>query len=336
MSVDLAPKHLRLPYALTDLEELVSASAAVRGDRFFCPNCDDEVTLRQGDVRVAHFAHRSGTSCNPESAIHKIAKWLIVEAITKNARSDQQTLSVERQCEHCDKPTAQDLPPGTFSAAREEEWVGSYKVDVVGFRGATKALGVEVRHTHPVGEEKAEQLNIPWIELDALSVIENPSRWIAVASRMKTALCPPCKSIVKSKQQLLKRWNIRPDITSVVFNPDRAPFIASSDICWKCKTEVPVFWWNGVPFAESQPPTPRPPTIQYRYSKQYGGEYWVNTCAKCRSTLGDNFVFLFANAPLNHAHLPLRRTKEMGGTVTVQTGPGAVNAFMSTVLGKYR
>ena len=332
-AVDLAPKHLRLPYALTSLERLVSADDANRDEQHYCPNCGKAVTLRRGDVRKAHFAHRSGTDCKPESVIHKIAKRLIGEVININAMSNDQVITIERECENCGLPAAQDLAPGTFTSSSEEEWVGTYKVDVAGFRGTEVALGIEIFHKHAVPEEKAGNLAVHWIELDAQAVIDNPFHWKPTKGRLKkVALCQPCRKKVRRVKRNMDRWNVPPHLYTVILNPERAAFVARTDSCWKCNTEVPVFWWKGVPFDEGEPPSPRPSTIQFRYSKQYGGKYWVNTCAKCKSTLGDNYVYLLNNPPLGSPRLPLRNVSRDQGSVRIETGQGSVNSFLRTIL----
>lgn len=335
MSSDLAPKHLRLPYAMDDQDILTSAEEAARGEEHACPNCGDSVTLRRGDVRVAHFAHRPGTNCRPESAIHKIAKLLVAQAINLNAIGENQPIEIATDCEHCGDSVTRTLPPRTFTGAREEVAVGNYWVDVAGYQGVDIALSVEVRHTHAVGEEKAGSLDGFWVELQAADVINDPLKWSPLASKLKTVLCNPCKKRVKATQATLDQWNVPRGTYSPIFNPERADYIAALEKCWKCKKTIPVFWWKGVPFAESSPPEPRPTTIQYRYSKQFGGKYWVNTCPGCKSTQGDNYLYLFDGAPLASDHLPLGTIGGRGANISVETGPGAVNSFLRTVLGRH-
>jgi hypothetical protein len=69
-------------------------------------------------------------------------------------------------------------------------------------------------------------------------------------------------------------------------------------VCWKCGTKTPWWHWPGVPFCETPPPEPKPRVVQFRYSKQFGGSYWLNTCIQCGAVQGDNFVFLDPKSPL--------------------------------------
>ena len=52
---------------------------------FFCPQCDEELILKQGRVKIAHFSHFPDSTCTyagePESAEHVAAKLEIYEAL---------------------------------------------------------------------------------------------------------------------------------------------------------------------------------------------------------------------------------------------------------------
>jgi len=52
---------------------------------FHCPQCEDEVILKRGRVKIAHFAHLSNSDCSyagePESAEHSSVKLEIYEAL---------------------------------------------------------------------------------------------------------------------------------------------------------------------------------------------------------------------------------------------------------------
>lgn len=317
MPSESEPKHLRLPYAMNDQALLTSAEDATKGNQHYCPGCGDVVTLRRGEVRVAHFAHRSGTSCSSESAMHKIAKLLVAQAINLNAQGGETTLVIKTSCEHCGDAVTRSLPPGTFTAAENEVSVGIYRVDVAGYAGEKIALAVEIRHTHAVGQEKAGSLGGFWVELGAEDVIANPFFWEPLASKLKTVLCAPCREQVKATQKVLSQWNISMNNCSPVFNPERAKYIAAREKCWKCEKIIPVFWWHGVPFAEAPPPVPRPATVQYRYSKMFGGKYWANTCPSCKSTQGDNFLFLSYDGALASEQLPLCNSIEKEGSAAL-------------------
>jgi hypothetical protein len=69
--------------------------------------------------------------------------------------------------------------------------------------------------------------------------------------------------------------------------------------CWSCNQPMLVFAWPGQDNNHSTPPKqePRPPSIQYRYSKTAGGEYWANVCPHCNRIQGDFYLFSEPDGP---------------------------------------
>jgi predicted RNA-binding Zn-ribbon protein involved in translation (DUF1610 family) len=66
---------------------LQAAKALKSQAPFQCPNCQEAVILRQGIVRVAHFAHRSTVTCAwtaGETQMHLQAKQLITDALRRS------------------------------------------------------------------------------------------------------------------------------------------------------------------------------------------------------------------------------------------------------------
>ena len=65
---------------------------------FHCPQCEEEVILKQGRVKIAHFAHFPDADCSyasePESAEHLSVKLEIYEAL--KAEPGVSKLQVER------------------------------------------------------------------------------------------------------------------------------------------------------------------------------------------------------------------------------------------------
>ena len=68
------------------------------------------------------------------------------------------------------------------------------------------------------------------------------------------------------------------------------PYQAGVTDFWKCEATIPVFQSGGGKRSQKSPPTPRPRTVQLRYSKTVGAKYWANTCPKCKSIRGDWFL----------------------------------------------
>lgn len=303
-------EELLIPYGLDSNGRLVKAKDAVRGSTYVCPECRSPLVYRAGEVVTQHFAHKSNTACTGESILHLTAKMLISQAIeTHSVTESDSRISMMCTCECCKKEFQLNLPKNAFSSSRQEERIGSFICDVVAIRDDSPALAIEVLATHAVGEEKAKQLTIPWVELKAENVLENPAYWRPVASKLKPVVCQSCKDHLKKIVVIAGRWNLPFQEAVRYSDPNRSTYLAEVETCWKCKEEILVYWWDGVPFCEVEPPTPRPKTISLCKSKAFGGSYWANTCPNCHAVQGDNFLFL-GSSPIVRG-LPIRDTPAM-------------------------
>jgi hypothetical protein len=287
---------------------LVCASDAVRNLEYFCPDCSCSLVLHAGSKVTRHFAHKANSTCTGESVAHKTAKRLLMQAILENSKSEGKRIMIACECTSCKTETTVALPPNSFSTALEEQRIGEFICDVVAFRETTPVLAIEVLATHAVDERKAESLNIPWIEVTAEQVLLNPYYWRPKSARLKPVVCTQCKAHAERLRFLAEKWS------QPLFQPPTAgnfpgnTYLAEVETCFRCKEQILVYWWSGVPFAEEEPPKPRPQTIQHRYSKKFGGSYWANTCPNCESIQGDNFLFLGPNPKFRN--VPLRSTRE--------------------------
>lgn len=306
--------ELRVPYGLAPDGELVHAKEASRQFKYVCPKCASPLVLRAGDVVSHHFAHKANTSCTGETIAHQTAKLLIAKIINDQTPL-RNPISMVCTCDCCHETFSRSLPSTSFSEARVEQRVGKYICDVVALRGQDYVLAIEVLATHTIEEEKARELPIPWVELSANAVLDNPYHWVSIKSQLKPVLCPKCKANLKRLKEVAAHWQAPISEFGGYRDPSRASYLAAVESCWKCKSDIIVYWWRGVPFCEIEPPAPRPPTVKYRYSKTYGGKYWANTCPSCGSLQGDNFLFLFEKSPF--ASLPRRELTQLQTQNTV-------------------
>ena len=127
---------------------------------------------------------------------------------------------------------------------------------------------------------------------------QNSEHYLPTQKNLKKKYCRNCKSEIIKAITVASKWGIDKSLYSPIRYPIESVYIAGTEVCFKCKETIPVFWWNGVPFCEDEPPSPKPRTIQKRYSKRFGGTYWANTCANCGMIQGDNHLFLFQGAPM--------------------------------------
>jgi hypothetical protein len=71
------------------------------------------------------------------------------------------------------------------------------------------------------------------------------------------------------------------------------PYRAAAHTCFKCGKRIVVYTWAGHRVRGSGgPPAPHPRTLKQRTTRESGGmTYWVNTCAACGITQGDNYLY---------------------------------------------
>lgn len=72
-------------YAYDCDKNLVNIQDAIRGNKYFCPICNELMILKQGEKRKWHYAHKNNTAnCSYESYLHTIAKIKIAEAFNNS------------------------------------------------------------------------------------------------------------------------------------------------------------------------------------------------------------------------------------------------------------
>jgi ssDNA-binding Zn-finger/Zn-ribbon topoisomerase 1 len=305
-------QELLVPYGKRSDGELVHARSADRAVRYICPECDEELVLKAGPYVTHHFAHFSSHDCVGESALHRTAKNLLAQVIRGYGANDSgPDVKLTRRCDRCDSLFSHRVLRSRFDSAIVEYRIDQFLCDVVALREGVPVLAIEVLATHAVESAKASSLAVPWIEVAAESVLSDPYTWIPKNSHLKPATCPSCRRALEKLTAVATRWNLTLEQFAGYGKPERARYVAAIDSCWSCHNEIVLFWWDGVPFCQSEPPTPRPHTIAHRFSKTFGGKYWANTCPSCNAVQGDNFVFLGLNRKSRFHGLPMRKGPEL-------------------------
>lgn len=200
----------KVPVARTSRGSLVRAMNASHGKSYFCPGCDAPLTLRKGDVRAAHFAHRHSGCCSPETALHKGAKAWIAARFRRRLQNRGTWLpKLAAPCRGTKDPAARpasgackasawfDLRDLDYDEVAEERMTDDgLRPDVLLLKGGSPILGIEVLVTHAVGAAKAERTGHPWIEMDAQQLIDSPKAWRPAAGRFPwTSLCQQCQRL---------------------------------------------------------------------------------------------------------------------------------------------
>lgn len=169
---------LKIPVAKNTTGLLVTPESAEKTEGpFQCPICSMAVLLRAGDVNRAHFAHKPNAACvlpPGETWEHWAAKHLIQQCV----RTEPEAIRLHRTCSTCHDDTLQPLPPGPWRAEVEYTLLNDRRPDVVLLDGTdVPRLAIEVHQTHRVDAVKGRAMQLPWIEVEAADILEDPAHW---------------------------------------------------------------------------------------------------------------------------------------------------------------
>jgi ribosomal protein L37AE/L43A len=176
MTPNQPQRDVLIPVVLDGAGRLVRCDDAAKGP-FSCPGCGGAVVARRGTTRRWHFAHAGG-GCSPETAEHAAAKMMLAGVL--GGEESRRGVRVPTFCAGCGRGAAVPLSLA-FDRTSVEARIGAYVVDVALWRGERMVGAVEVRRTHAVDEAKARGLDVPWVELNAVDILEDALVWKPVA-----------------------------------------------------------------------------------------------------------------------------------------------------------
>lgn len=156
-----------LTYGIKD-GKLVHISEVNRGKNCgcICPNCQGELTARQGEVREHHFSHAKGADCGygQETALHKLAK----EILSKEKTMVIPAVYLEPPNFNGKKEMVHKAKEIAIDAVELEKRINDIVPDVVVTSGGKRFI-IEIFVTHRVDKaklEKIRQQKISAIEID--------------------------------------------------------------------------------------------------------------------------------------------------------------------------
>lgn len=280
-----------VPVAMGSDGRLVRPVDAERGVAYSCPGCGAAVRLRRGDRTRAHFAHRRGEGCAPESVLHRAAKACVLQVITDWKATAGPRPAIARSCpEHgCDGGVTQDLPDDVTRAEAEVRLAGNVIGDVVLYRGDTPAAVVEVLVSSRVGREKVRRMPLPWIEVRAEDVLDRPYWWVAVQDGLQPFACARCAELGRDAAALLRGVRERAATAAAATGSPTPtpPYRAAAHRCWRCATDTVVYAWPGCGSRRARrPPEPVPGTVR-RVTTNAAGDHWANCCHACAAVQSD-------------------------------------------------
>ena len=313
---------LKIPFAY-DGDHFVHPSEAERTDTYFCPNCNEELIYRKGEHKRPHFAHHGGTVCSaPETILHHAAKRRLRQLVEEGIEIRSKTPFFVRECGLCCKPKVkQHIPDYVRAVALEKRLPNGYQPDVLLLSDEEEAqpiAALEVVVTNAVEEQKANSIDLPWMEIQGEDVMatlgeESPVHIKVNRDSLESASCKGCQ------EQLSKVWGrIRDLLDEYNMEWPETRYQVGLASCWKCKSAILVFRWGNSKYSKRLPPDPQPRTVQFRYSEVRGAKYWVNTCPRCKSVQEDRFPgeidTLFGGNYINYDpnSMLLKRAQEVG------------------------
>jgi hypothetical protein len=92
--------------ALDANDAIVNAHNAIKGRKYFCPSCKNELILKKSGKtgigsRRPHFAHKSlSVNCSPESVLHYSFKKILLEYINDNINK-KLPMNIILECNFC-------------------------------------------------------------------------------------------------------------------------------------------------------------------------------------------------------------------------------------------
>jgi hypothetical protein len=170
--------------------------------------------MKLGKIRDYHYAHKPDVLCastQPETALHLNTKYYIFNQLLLDNK-----LYLAQQCSNGCGKTRNITWIKNWDRKRVivEHNIGMLRPDIQIVNNEETVYAIEVKVTHPVGDEKAEYFkvhNIGWLEVEASeSIFEGENAWkidqplpfsICTPSLVKWT-CDECNEILRKEQEL--------------------------------------------------------------------------------------------------------------------------------------
>jgi uncharacterized protein YkuJ len=196
--------------------EYVYPKIANKKDKYICPECNKDLILCQGEIRVHHFRHKvdSVYPChhysNPsETQIHKDAKILL-----KNLLERKIPISLIRKCCFCKKNEEFEIPEISETSRIELEYRFEYnglKIADVAYLDNNDILCIfEICNTHKTCSENRPE---PWFEIDAKTLIRIVNDITLSQIQIPCIRCEKCEGCIEIENSnkeksilLLEKW----------------------------------------------------------------------------------------------------------------------------------
>ena len=188
--------------------EYVYPKNANKKDEYCCPECNKDLILHQGNIRIHHFVHKFTESepCNyytspTESQIHRAAKLLLKTLLDKKEK-----ISFIRKCCCCKKDEEFEIPETTEISNIQLEYRFEYDgikiADVAYIENGEIVCIFEICHTHKTQSENRPE---PWFEIDALSLIHNVNNANNSSIKIDCIRCEKCDECIQLEKDKIEK-----------------------------------------------------------------------------------------------------------------------------------
>jgi hypothetical protein len=201
--------------AFNTKKEYTIPQNAIKGQRYECPECNEELILKKGNKRVHHFSHKKNSSCTyldkpSESYQHLGAKHLIRDKLQNTP------IQINRDCSVCKHKIVFNIPQCDNTVYSVEL---EHRFRLVGNGGHCKRIAknddggdlciadiailnkegishiIEILYTHKT--DKNNRID-PWFEIDARKVLSDINTNVFDCVREDI-----CESCINSKYESL-------------------------------------------------------------------------------------------------------------------------------------
>lgn len=191
--------------------EYVFPKLANKEDEHVCIECNRDLVLCKGEIRVCYFRHRTETikccyyNAPNETQIHKDAKMLLKMIMERKI-----PLSFIRKCTCCSKDEEFDIPEITESSSIEIE----YRFDFNGLKIADVAYIdngeiiciFEICHTHKTLNEHRPE---PWFEINAVTLLSISND---ISVKIPCIRCVKCEECCEKEKKKIENKSKAVDI----------------------------------------------------------------------------------------------------------------------------
>ena len=195
--------------------EYVYPKISNKMDEYICPECNKDLILCQGEIRIHHFRHKID-SINPcyhynspsETQIHKDAKYIMKTLLERKF-----PISFIRSCACCKKNDEYEIPEITETSNIQLEYRFNYngqKIADVAYIDDGEILCIfEICNTHKTCNENRPE---PWFEIDALSLIQKANDLTNTSFKITCIRNEKCDECVQKEKENMEKKKTALDI----------------------------------------------------------------------------------------------------------------------------